>query len=127
MTTEKPSADKQAPDKQPDKQKVSAIRDPFTKSQVLKALAESTGLSKKDVQAVFENLSDLIRRHLKKRGAGEFTIPGICKLKVSQKPATKARKGINPFTKEEMVIAAKPARRVVRIRATKAVKEMAES
>jgi nucleoid DNA-binding protein len=107
--------------------KLSAIRDPYTKSQVLKAISETTGLARKDVVAVFDSLSDLMHRHLKKRGAGEFTIPGICKLKVSQKPATKARKGINPFTKEEMTIAAKPARRVVRVRPTKAVKEMAES
>lgn len=112
---------------QNDKQKLSAIREPYTKSQLLKAIAETTGLARKDVVAVFDALNDLIHRHLKKRGAGEFTLPGICKLKVAQRPATKARKGINPFTKEEIQIAAKPARRVVRIRPVKAVKEMAES
>lgn len=112
---------------QNEKQKLSAIRDPYTKSQLLKAIAESTGLARKDVTAVFEALNDLIHRHLKKRGAGEFTLPGLCKFKVAQRAATKARKGINPFTKEEIMIPAKPARRAVRVRPVKAVKEMAES
>ncbi len=112
---------------QNDSKKLTAIRDPYTKAQLMKAIAETTGLARKDVVAVFEALNDLIHRHLKKRSAGEFTLPGVCKFKVAMRPATKARKGINPFTKEEIQIAAKPARRAVRVRPVKAVKEMADS
>ncbi|MEM1201989.1 MAG: HU family DNA-binding protein [Acidobacteriota bacterium] len=107
--------------------KLTAIRQPFTKAKLHAAISEETGLGRRDVAAVFDALSDLIHRHLKKRSAGEFTLPGLAKFKVSVRKATKARKGINPFTGEEIMIAAKPARRVVRIRPLKAVKDMAEA
>jgi hypothetical protein len=68
----------------------------------------------------------VIEGHLKKNGAGIFTLPGLLKMKVVRKPATKARKGINPFTGEETVFKAKPARNVVKIQPLKAVKEMAK-
>ena len=107
--------------------KLTAIRDPYTKAKLHAAISEDTGLSRKEVAAVFESLSNYMHRHLKKRSAGTFTLPGLAKFKVTSKKATRARKGINPFTGEEIMIAAKPARRVVRIRPLKAVKEMAES
>ena len=107
--------------------KKSAIRNPYTKAQLFAAISEETGLSKKDVAGVFESLGGLIHRHLKKRGAGTFALPGLAKFNVTVKKATKQREAINNFTGEPMVIAAKPAWRVVRIRALKAVKEMAES
>ncbi len=108
--------------------KLTAIRTkPFTKSELFATISEDTGLSKKEVANVFESLGDLMHRHLKKRSVGSFTLPGLAKFKVVSKPATRSRKGINPFTKEEMVYAAKPARRIVRIRPLKGIKEMAES
>jgi nucleoid DNA-binding protein len=87
-------------------------------------LADSTNLSRKDVSAVIAELSGVIEGHLKKNGAGIFTLPGMLKIKRVTKPATKARKGINPFTGTEMMFKAKPARNVVKILPLKAVKEM---
>lgn len=107
--------------------KLTAIRTPYTKAKLVAAIAEETGLSRRDVIAVFEALARLMHRHLKKRGAGEFTLPGLAKFKVSVRKATRERKMKNPATGEEMTVGAKPARRMVRIRALKAVKDMAES
>ena len=97
---------------------------PATKSETYQALAEATGLTRKQVATVFEELGKLIKRDLGKKGPGVFTIPGLLKLKLIRKPATKARKGINPFTKEEMVFKAKPARNVVKAQPLKSLKEM---
>ncbi|MGI9380996.1 MAG: HU family DNA-binding protein [Methyloligellaceae bacterium] len=101
------------------------MSEPLTKSQLLSTLAENTGLDKKSVTAVMDELSAVIERHLKKRGAGEFTVPGLMKIKTVRKPATKARKGINPFTGEEMMFKAKPAKTVVKVQPLKALKDMA--
>jgi len=95
-----------------------------TKSQIVAALAEKTGLTKKQVAGVFDELGGLIKKDLSKKGPGVFTIPSLVKLKVINKPATKARKGINPFTGEEMMFKAKPARNVVKAQPLKAVKDM---
>ena len=95
-----------------------------TKSEILSSLAESTGLTKKEVASVFEGLTGLIKKDLGRRGPGAFTIPGLIKLRVVRKPATKARKGVNPFTGEEMMFKAKPARNVVKAAALKALKDM---
>jgi nucleoid DNA-binding protein len=103
-----------------------AVSDAFNKSQVLNHIAEETGLKRKEVSEVFDSLSNLMCRHLKKRAVGEFTVPGLMKCKVVRKPATKARKGINPFTGEETTFKAKPARNVVKVRPLKKLKEMAE-
>ena len=107
--------------------KLTAIREPYTKAKLISAISEDTGLTRREVVSVLESMGDYMHRHLKKRSAGVFTLPGLAKFSVSNKKATKARKGINPFTGEETVFAAKPARRVVKIRALKGVKEMAES
>ncbi len=96
----------------------------MTKSEILNSLSESSELSKKEISGVFDNLSALIAQSLKKSGPGVFTVPGLSKIKVVRKPATKARKGINPFTKEETVFKAKPARNVVKIQPLKALKDM---
>ena len=103
-----------------------ALKDPLTKSQLLSALAEDTGLTKREVAAVLDGLSDVIHRHLKKRGAGQFTLPGLLKIKTIKKAATRARKGINPFTGEETIFKAKPARTLVKVQPLKALKDMAE-
>lgn len=109
------------------KKKLTAIREPYTKAKLIATISEDTGLTRKEVTSVFDSMSDLMHRHLKKRSAGTFTLPGLAKFTVAAKKATKARKGINPFTGEPTIFAAKPARRVVKIRALKGVKEMAES
>ncbi len=96
--------------------KTTAIKEPMNKSQLLNELAANTGLARKDVVAVLDELGSIIERHIKKRGAGQFTMPGLMKVTTQRKPATKARKGINPFTKEETVFKAKPAKTVVKVR-----------
>jgi len=103
---------------------VKSIKDPMTKSQLYTQISEKTGLKKKDVVAVFDELTAIINGHVKKNAAGIFTMPGLMKVKVVRKPATKARKGINPFTGEPTVFKAKPARNVVKILALKNLKEM---
>ena len=98
---------------------------PMSKTEILNALAEGTGLTKKQVGEVLDGLSALIGKNLGKRGPGVFNIPGLMKITVVHKPATPARKGINPFTKEETVFKAKPARNIVKVRPLKALKDMA--
>lgn len=102
-------------------QKVKKAR---TKSDIFGILAETSGLSKKEIVQVFDNLQELINIDLGKKGPGVFNFPGLMKIVRVTKPATKARKGINPFTKEPMVFKAKPARNVVKVRALKGLKEM---
>lgn len=105
--------------------KTAAVKDPLTKSAMMDEIAGSTGLTKKQVSSVLEELSSLIERHIKKGAAGQFTLPGLMKIEVKRKPATKARKGINPFTGEPTTFKAKPARNVVKIRPLKKMKDMA--
>lgn len=105
--------------------KVKTIKEPMTKSALYATIAENTELKKKEVVAVFDELATLINGHIKKNGAGVFTLPGLLKIKVVRKPATKARKGINPFTGEPTVFKAKPARNVVKAQPLKNLKEMA--
>jgi nucleoid DNA-binding protein len=104
--------------------KSAAIASPLNKSQILAELATSTGLAKRDVGKVVEELAGVIERHIGKKGPGQFTLPGLFKIKTLRKPATKARKGINPFTKEEVTFKAKPARTVIKIRPLKKLKDM---
>lgn len=101
------------------------VSDPFTKTELLTTLAERTGLQKKEVSSVIEELGAVIEGHLKKSGPGQFTLPGMIKMVVKKTPARKARKGINPFTGEPTIFKAKPASRKVKITALKKVKEMA--
>lgn len=107
--------------------KLTAIREPYSKTLLYATIADETGLTRKDVAAVFESLARLIHRHLKKRAAGVFTLPGLAKFSVGVRKATKARQGTNPFNGEEMTFPARPARRVVKIRPLKRVKDMAEA
>ena len=98
---------------------------PPTKSQIYAKIADDTGLTKKDVGAVFDSLSGQIKKNLGGRGGpGLFTLPGLLKMRVVKKPATKARKGINPFTGEEMMFKAKPASKTVKVAALKGLKDM---
>ena len=97
---------------------------PRTKSQIYSDIAESSGLSRKQVAGVFEAMGGLIKRDLSTRGPGIFTVPGLMKIKRIHKPATKAREGKNPFTGEMMMFKAKPARNVVKVLALKGLKSM---
>ena len=106
------------------KRKASKSAKPRTKSEVYHELADSSGLTRKQVAAVFDGMSGLIKKDLSGRGPGVFTVPGLMKIKVVKKPATKARKGINPFTGEPMIFKAKPARKAVKVLALKGLKEM---
>jgi len=96
-----------------------------TKSEIFTALAEKTNLSKKEIASVFEAMSEMIAKDLGKKGPGIFVVPGLLKLKIVDKPATKARPGINPFTKEPTIIKAKPARKAVKAVLLKSLKELA--
>ena len=104
--------------------KTASISSPLNKSQILADIANTTGLAKRDVGKVVEELAGVIERHIGKKGPGSFTLPGLFKIKTLRKPATKARKGINPFTKEEVTFKAKPARTVIKIRPLKKLKDM---
>jgi nucleoid DNA-binding protein len=86
----------------------------MSKTQIITELSDKTGVSKKDVQSVFGELLVLIERELGAQGPGEFVIPDLVKLKVKEVPATPARTGLDPFTKQEREFAAKPASRKVR-------------
>jgi nucleoid DNA-binding protein len=94
----------------------------LSKTQLIEKLVTgSDGLSKKVVKDLLQGLADIAHKELKKTGT--FVVPGLAKFIVVKKPATKARKGINPFTKEPTVFKAKPARKVIKIRPVKAVKD----
>lgn len=101
------------------KKKVTKAR---TKSEVFAHLADNAGLTRKQVAGIFDEMTGMIKKDL--RGPGVFTVPGLMKITVTKKPATKARKGVNPFTGEEIMIKAKPARKVVKVRPLKNLKEM---
>lgn len=109
------------------KRKTTAIKEKMTKSQILNEIAGHTELSRKQVASVFDELELLIERSIKKRGLGEFTVPGLMKVTTVKKPAKKARKGINPFTGEEQMFKAKPASMAVKVRPLKKLKEFAAS
>jgi nucleoid DNA-binding protein len=96
----------------------------LTKSEILVSIAESAELSRKQVASVFDGLAGLIQKGVGKKGPGTFVVPGLVKIVVINKPATKARKGINPFTKQEQMFKAKPARKVIKVRPLKALKDM---
>ena len=109
--------------------KAPAIKDRYSKTQMISEIADNTGLTKKEVGAVFEELSELVERHVKKRGCGEFTLPGLLKIVTKKKPAQKARKGVpNPFKPGELMdVPAKPATTQVKVRPLKKLKEFALS
>ena len=104
--------------------KLPSFREPLSKSTMIKAITDSTGLGKKDVVAVLDCLAEVIEKHVKPGGPGTFVMAGLMKINVVKKPARAARKGINPFTGEEIMIKARPAYKAVKIKALKKLKEM---
>ena len=104
--------------------KVNAAGSLRTKSDVFGTIAERVGIGRRDVAGVFHVMGALIKADLSKAGCGVFKVPGLMRITVQRKPATKARMGVNPFTKEEVMFKAKPARNVVKVRPLRALKEM---
>lgn len=105
--------------------KATPAKKPLTKTQVMAAIAESTGVSKKDVAAVFDALAVEIEKALSSRGPGAFTIPGLIKISKKKIPAKKAKKNwFNPLTGQHQDVPAKPAQTKVAVRALKALKDM---
>jgi nucleoid DNA-binding protein len=97
---------------------------PVSKTALFQSLAETTGLTRKQIAAVFDEMTKLIRHDVSKKGPGVFALPGLLKIKRVTRPATKARQGRNPATGEPMMIKAKPARTVVKAQPLKSLKEM---
>ena len=120
---------KKKTDKRPKKtaeaKKMKPIKTKLSKSQVLEALAEDSGMSKSEIKKVCASLERLIEASICDQGYGQFTLPGLMKVTTVRRPAIKARRGINPFTKEETWFKAKPASTGVRIRALKKMKGFA--
>jgi DNA-binding protein HU-beta len=104
--------------------KVAGAKKPRSKSEVFGTIAQHAGLHRRDVAAVFHAMTHMIKADLSKGGAGVFKVPGLMRITVKRKPATKARMGINPFTKEQVMFKAKPARNVVRVRPLQTLKAM---
>ena len=107
--------------------KAPAVQKKFTKTEILSTISENTSLSKKDVNAVLDELGIVIERHLKKRAVGEFTLPGLLKIKSVNRPARPARKNVpNPFKPGEVMdVARKPATTRVKVLPLKKLKEFA--
>jgi nucleoid DNA-binding protein len=104
--------------------KVSAAGALRTKSDVFSTIAEHVGINRREVAGVFHVMGGIIKADLSKGGPGVFKVPGLMRITIQRKPATKARMGVNPFTKEEVMFKAKPARNVVKVRPLRALKEM---
>jgi len=100
------------------------VKAKMTKTAIINDIAESTNMTRAQVTSVMEELESVIERHIRKRSVGEFTLPGLLKIKAAKRPATKKRMGRNPATGEEIVIAAKPATTRVRISGVKKLKDM---
>ena len=122
----KAAAKKKAPAKKaaPAVKRQPAVKAKMTKTTILNEIATNTNLTRTQVSAVMDELESVIERHIRKRSVGEFTLPGLLKIKAAKRPATKKRMGRNPATGEEIVIAAKPATTRVRVTALKKLKDM---
>ena len=107
-----------------DENQASAPSKPMSRTEILASLSEATDLSKQQVSGVLDALATLIGKNLGEEGPGVFKLPGLMQIKVVRKPATPERKGINPFTKEETIFKAKPAKNVVKISPLKGLKDM---
>lgn len=104
--------------------RLSASAKARSKSEVFGTIAQHVGIHRRDVAAVFHAMGSMIKADLSKNGSGVFKVPGMMRITVTRKPATKERMGINPFTKEQTLFKAKPARNVVRVRPLQALKAM---
>lgn len=105
--------------------KVAVGDKPMTKTQILSAVSDLCGMTKKDIGEVLDALNHVMMAHIGKKGPGVFVWPGMLKISVVKKPAVKARQGVNPFTGEQMMFKAKPASRAVKVRPLKTLKDAA--
>ena len=105
--------------------KPTPVKESWSKTQILNEISERTQLARKQVTAVMAELEGIMARHIGKSGPGDFVLPGLLKITTVKKPAQKARKGIDPFTKQERVFAAKPASVKVKVRPLKKLKDLA--
>lgn len=117
-TTKSKAAPKAAPTIKP-------IKDALTKSALIAHLTEQANVEAKQVKAVLAALEHTVLGAVHKKGAGNFTLPGLFKISAVKVPAKPKRKGKNPFTGEEQVFAAKPATVKVKVRALKKLKDAA--
>lgn len=104
--------------------KAAVKQKPLSKSEIYSALSERTGMAKKDISTLFDELTKLMEENLGKKGPRVFNIPGLMKVYVHLRKATPARMGRNPATGEEVPIKARPAQEVIKVRALKGLKEM---
>ena len=95
----------------------------MSKTQFVASLAKDSGLSRKQINSVLDSLNTKVAQQLSKRGPGEVLIPGLLKLTTVNKPATTQHEGVNSFTREPMTYKAKAARRIIKVRALKALKD----
>jgi nucleoid DNA-binding protein len=106
--------------------KVTAVRERYSKTQIISELAANSDLTRKQVSTLLTELATLVERHVKKRSVGEFVLAGLIKIHTFKRPAKKAYKGINPFTGEEITFKARPASVAVKVHALKGLKDMAQ-
>lgn len=108
------------------KRKLTAISQRYSKTEIINELAVNSGLNRKQVGTVLDELAILISRHVKKRAVGEFALAGLIKITTAKRPAKKATKGINPFTGQMTTFKAKPARTAVKVHPLKGLVDMAQ-
>jgi len=129
LAKKKPIAKKKLTAKKPVKapaRKATAIRQRYSKTEIVNELATNSGLNRKQVTTVLDELATLVSRHVKKRSVGEFVLAGLVKITTVKRPAKKARNAINPFTGELTRFKAKPASVAVKVHALKGLKDMAQ-
>jgi nucleoid DNA-binding protein len=110
-----------------EEKQAATAKKPMNKTEIIAALCEATSLTKQQVTGLFDELAGLIKRNLGEQGPGVFTIPDLLQIKVVRKSAVEEHKGINPFTKEEMIVKAKPATNSVKLVPLKGLKAMVQS
>lgn len=106
--------------------KVTAVSNRFSKTQIISELATNTQMTRKQVNAVLDELAVLVERHVKKRSVGEFVLAGLIKVHTVKRPAKKSYKGTNPFTGKQTTFKARPASVAVKVHALKGLKDMAQ-
>jgi nucleoid DNA-binding protein len=106
--------------------KTTAVRERYSKTQIISELAANSNLTRKQVSTLLGELASLVERHVKKRSVGEFVLAGLMKIHTVKRPAKKAHKGINPFTGKETTFKARPASVAVKVHALKGLKDMAQ-
>ncbi len=128
MAVKKASRKKTVAKAAPKTKRAPAVKKKYTKTEILNEIALNTDLSKKQVAAVLDELGNVIERHIRKRSVGEFTLPGLLKIKSVVRPARPARKGVpNPFRPGELMdVPRKPASTRVKVLPLKKLKEFAQ-